>query len=389
MNRPLPIAFDFDTPLPLASHGGLKWGRYAGRDVLPMWVADMDFAAPPPVLARLAEEAAFGHFGYRKAEAALEEATLGHLEKHYGWKVAAEWLVWLPGLVVGLNLAVRAATRPEQAVFTGTPVYPPFLSAPGNAERELRTQLLRDTGSAWEWDFEGLEAQLPGCGLWLLCSPHNPVGRAWRRDELERIGELALRHDLVICSDEIHCDLLLAEGAQHLPLASLSPELAARSITLMAPSKTFNVPGLGAAFAVIPDAGLRARFKRAMRGLVPEVNALGLAAMEVAFRDCEDWRQALLGRLRPHARQVEQTVSSLAGLRMHPVEATYLAWIDCRDWMAERGIANAQRHFEERGLGLSDGADFGAPGFVRVNFGCPAITLEEGLRRLRAAHAAG
>ncbi|WP_341676379.1 PatB family C-S lyase [Niveibacterium sp. SC-1] len=388
MNRPPHIDFDFDTPLPLATRGGLKWSRYAGRDVVPMWVADMDFAAPPPVLARLAEEAAFGHFGYRKAETALVEATLGHLEAQYGWKVAAEWLVWLPGLVVGLNLAVRAATRPDQAVFTATPVYPPFLSAPGNAERALRTQALRDSGSAWEWDFDALATQLPGCGLWLLCSPHNPVGRAWREDELTRIGELALRHDLVVCADEIHCDLLLAEGARHRPFASLSPDLAARSITLMAPSKTFNVPGLGAAFAVIPDAGLRARFKRTMAGLVPEVNALGFAAMEVALRDCEDWRQALLAHIRQQARRVEEAVEALSGLSMRPVEATYLAWIDCRDWMAARGVANAQRHFEEHGLGLSDGADFGAPGFVRLNFGCPGATLEEGLRRLRAAHAA-
>lgn len=376
------MAFDFDTPLPLAGGRTLKWARYAGRDVIPMWVADMDFASPACVVEALQNTVARGHFAYQAEDGELLAAITNHLDEHYDWQVDPSWIVLLPGLVVGINLAVRATEGP---VFTSTPVYPPFLAAPANAGQPLVTAALKRGETRWEWDFDAVVATLPGCRTWLLCHPHNPIGRAWDEEELGRIAELARRHDCIVCSDEIHCGLLLGEGARHRPFAAAHPGIAERTITLMAPSKTFNVPGLGAAFAVIPDADLRHRFQRAAAGVVPHVNQMGLVAMEAAFRDGEPWRQALLDVLRRNAREVEATVAALPGLSMTPVEATYLAWIDCREWAARRGIAAPQKFLEQAGLGLSDGRDFGAPGFVRLNFGCPNATLRQGLARLAEA----
>ncbi|WP_417069482.1 MalY/PatB family protein [Niveibacterium terrae] len=379
------MAFDFETPLALENARTLKWARYAGRDVIPMWVADMDFRSPPCVIEALQGAVARGHFAYQAEDDAVLSAITTHLEEQYGWRVDPSWIVCLPGLVVGINLAVRASGEPGDPVFCSTPVYPPFLAAPKNSGRPLRTTELKRGETRWEYDFDAVEAVLPGCKTWLLCHPHNPVGRAWDESELARIAALAERHDSVICSDEIHCGLLLAPGARHRPLAFAHPEIAHRTITLMAPSKTFNIPGLGAAFAVIPDAELRRRFQRAAAGIVPHVGQLGLIGMEAALRGAEPWRQALLEVLRRNAAEVEATVAAQPGLAMTPVEATYLAWIDCREWAKDKGIANAQKALEAAGLGLSDGSEFGAPGFVRLNFGCPPTVLREGLKRLATA----
>jgi cystathionine beta-lyase len=237
----------------------------------------------------------------------------------------------------------------------------------------------------WGWDWSAAEAAItPGTRLFLLCHPHNPVGRAWEADELAAIADFCRRHDLVICSDEIHCDLVLDEGRRHLPMAMLDDDIARRSITLMAPSKSFNVPGLGCAFAVIPEASLRRRFTHAMAGIVPHVNLLGLVACEAALRDGLAWHSELLTVLRRNRDLVQATVAELPGVSMTPVEASYLAWIDVRGL----GLDAPQRHFEAHGLGLSDGADFGTPGWLRLNFACPLPTLEEALRRFRGAVAA-
>jgi cystathionine beta-lyase len=207
----------------------------------------------------------------------------------------------------------------------------------------------------------------------------------WNEDELWQIALLAEKHNLVVCSDEIHNDLILSPSRRHRLFATLGPELAARTITLMAPSKTFNIPGLGCAFAIIPDADLRRRFRHAMHGIVPHVNALGLVATEAALTLCDDWHAALLDYLRGNLRAVERAVAAAPGLEMRPVEATYLAWIDAREFAVDRGIEHPARWFEQHGLGLSDGADFGAPGFVRLNFGTRRALLDEALERLSRA----
>ena len=378
--------FDFDAVIDRGGGDSTKWNKYAGHDVLPLWVADMDFAAPPAVLAALRRRIDHGVFGYGQPWSSLIAAVQEHLEAEYAWRVEPDWIVWLPGLVTGLNVACRAVDGP---VFTATPVYPPFLSAPALAGRGLATAPLRQGDEGWSWDFDATAKALKdaGCRLWLLCHPHNPVGRVWRDEELERIVALAQKHDLVVCSDEIHCGLVLDNNLRHRPFAGLSAQAARRSITLMAPSKTFNVPGLGCAFAVIPEPRLRRDFRSAMSGIVPHVNILGLVACEAALREGGAWRRALIDYLRGNRDRLAEAVGAMPGLIMAPVEATYLAWIDT----AAAGIDRPQRFFEHAGVGLSDGADFGRDdayrSFVRLNFGCPRATLERALERMARAFA--
>ncbi|MBI4755983.1 MAG: aminotransferase class I/II-fold pyridoxal phosphate-dependent enzyme [Betaproteobacteria bacterium] len=410
-----PPTFDFESPPDRSASDSIKWRRFAGRDVVPMWVADMDFMAPPPVLEALRRRIDHGVFGYAEPWPSLVEAVVEGVARDHGWRIDPDWLVWLPGVVSGFNIACRAVGRPGEAVLTATPVYPPFLCAPGNSDRVLRSVALVCRDDRWQWDWEALEAAAaPGAGppqgggdplggqrsvgahtpeagapprLLMLCHPHNPGGRVYSADELHHLADFARRHDLVVCSDEIHCGLVLEPGLAHIPFASLDDDAARRSITLMAPSKTWNIPALYCAFAVIPDPGLRGAFYHAMRGIVPHVNVLGLVATEAAYRDGGPWRDALLDVLRAHRDRVQEVVAASPGLSMAPVEATYLAWIDCRELMRERAIATPTAFFEAAGVGLSDGADFGLAGFVRLNFGCPRATLEKGLHRLRAAAA--
>ncbi len=379
---------DFDSIIDRRGGDSYKWNKYAEGEVLPLWVADMDFAAPAEVIAALQHRVAQGVFGYGEVLPSHNAVVVEHLAHEYDWAVEPSWLVWLPGLVCGLNVACRAVGEPGDAVFTATPIYPPFLSAPLNSGRRLECAALQlsetDGGQSWRWDFAAVAgAMSEATRLLLLCHPHNPVGRAWRDDELEGVAELAERRDLVVCSDEIHCGLLLEPGRRHRPYATLSPETGRRSITLMAASKTFNIPGLGAAFAVIPDPGLRRSFEAAMQGIVPQVNLLGLVATEAAYRYGGPWHASLLDYLRGNRALVESVVAKLPELAMAPVEASYLAWIDARR-LAQR-VGNPQRYFERAGLGLSAGKAFGGrvyEDFVRLNFGCPRATLEEALKRL-------
>ena len=372
----------FDTPVDRRGSDSVKWGRYAGRDVLPLWVADMDFAAPPVVLDALRQRIEHGVFGYGQPTLEAEESVLAHLESEYGWRIEREWIVWLPGLVTGLNVACRAV---DGGVLTAAPVYPPFFSAPRHFARPLARVDLVCSDGRWGWDWDALQGGVaPETRLFLFCHPHNPVGRCWDETELRRLAEFAERNDLVVCSDEIHCGLILDEGRRHLPFASLGPDTARRTITLMAPSKTFNIPGLGCAFAVIADPVLRRRFQRAMDGIVPHVNVLGFVACAAAYRHGAGWHRELVVYLRGNRDRVTAAVNAEKRVKMAPVEATYLAWIDVRGL----GLANPAAHFEAHGLGLSDGADFGAPGWLRLNFGCPRATLDEALRRFALACAA-
>ena len=369
----------FDQPIDRRDSDAIKWRKYAGRDILPLWVADMDFAAPPAVLEALQRRIGHGVFGYGGALPSLTESVLTHLEDEYAWAVSAESIVWLPGLVTGLNVACRAV---EGEVLTAAPIYPPFLSAPRFSGRVLNRAELACTEGHWHWDKIALKSALTAATrLFLLCHPHNPVGRCWNRSELLELADFAEENDLVVCSDEIHCGLILDADKRHIPFASLSPAAAKRSITLMAPSKTYNIPGLGCAFAVIPDAALRRRFLHVMEGIVPHVNVLGLAACEAAYRDCADWHRELIAYLITNRDLVNAAVNAEKRVKMSHVEATYLAWIDVR----QLGLANPAAHFEAHGLGLSDGTDFGAPGWLRLNFGCARQTLIEALRRFAKA----
>jgi len=382
------MSFDFDTPIDRARSDSQKWQKYAGKDILPLWVADMDFAAPPAVVDALHARVAHGVLGYAKPLPALAEATVAYCARRYGWPVDPSWLVWLPGLVTGLNVAARALGEEGDEILCATPVYPPFMSSPTNQRRRTVAVPMIKNGARWEMDFAALERAItPRSRAFFLCSPHNPVGRAFTRAELAQLADFCVRHHLVLVSDEIHCDLVLDDIA-HVPTATLSPEIAARSITLMAPSKTYNVPGLGCSLAIIPDAALRTAFTRAANGIVPDANVLGLVACEAAFRQGEPWRQELLAYLRGNRDLIEQTVASgqWPGVTMTHIEATYLAWLD----ISALRLPNAHAFFEQHGLGFSDGAPFGAAPntHVRLNFGCTRATLREALARLSRACAA-
>lgn len=373
------MSFDFDQVPDRIGADSVKWNRYAGRDVLPLWVADMDFPVAPAIREALHRRVDHGVFGYAEPWPSLVEAVQAHLAGEYGWSVDASWIVWVPGLVTGLGVACRAVGG---AAFTATPIYPPFLTAAPS----VVTAPLALRGDRWEWDLDAVEAALtPDTRLLLLCHPHNPVGRCWTEAELRALDALAERRGLVVCSDEIHCGLVLDPALRHRPYATLSPEAALRSVTLLAPSKTFNLPGLGCAFAVVPDPALRRRLRKVMEGIVPHVNVLGYVACEAAYRHGGPWREALLAYLRANRDRVREAVGAIPGLRTTPVEATYLAWIDAR----ATGIADPQRHLEAAGVGLSGGAPFGRGeayrGFVRLNFGCTRAVLDRALERMRAA----
>jgi len=375
-----------DDRIDRGSSDSVKWGAYA-PDVLPLWVADMDFRSPPAVLDALAQRVAHGVFGYGKEPRELAEVISARLGRLYSWDVSPGDIVFLPGVVPGLYLSCRAFTESGEKVVVQTPVYPPIRRAPidsGRTSVEVGFVRGEDGQLAIEWDAFGqaLDAQAK---LFVLCNPQNPLGRVFTREELERIAEHCLRRDVVICSDEIHCDLVFP-GYPHVPIAALSPEVAQRTITLMAPSKTYNLAGLDCSFAVIPNPELRARFQKSRRGLVPQVNILGLTAGLAAYRDGQGWLDEVLGQLTANRNALlDQVRNHLPGVRTTAPEGTYLAWLDCRQSPAAE---NPYQFFLTRAkVALSDGLTFGAggEGHVRLNFGCRQTVLLEALARMRRA----
>jgi cystathionine beta-lyase len=385
--------FDFDTAIDRRPTSSTKWNRYKGRDVIPLWVADMDFRCAPAIVDALRARVEHGVFGYTEPPEELAPAVVAALERDHNWRIRPDWIVWLPSLVVGLNVVSRAFTEEGDDVLTAVPIYPPFLSAPQYANRNVVRVPLREVvfpspqpspargEGVWTWDMATLEAAIgPRSRLLLLCSPHNPTGRVWTQAELEDLARFAARHGLIVVSDEIHAGLVLDTDKQHVPFASLSETIAERTVTLMSASKTFNVPTLGCAFAIASNSELRDRMKRTMAGIVHHVGGLGYVATLAAYRDGRAWQLALLDYLRGNRALVEQAIRNMRGLRTWHVEATYLAWIDARGL----GVEDPRKFFEDAGVGLYDGALFGTPGFVRLNFACPRALLGEALRRMEA-----
>ena len=376
------MPFDFDEIIDRHGTAAVKWDKYAERDVIPMWVADMDFRSPPSVLEALRQRLEHGVFGYTDSPPELNAVIVAHLARAYGWTVKPEWLMWLPGLVTGINLVCSAIGEEGDDVVTATPVYHPFLTAPVNQQRGVVRVPMRLEGNRWLWDFERLAASItPSSKLLLLCNPHNPVGRVFSREELDQLARIAAEHDLVICSDEIHCGLILDPDKSHVPMATLGDDVSARTITLMAASKTFNLPGLGCPFALVSNISLRKRLERAAAGIVPRVTAPGFAATLAAYRDGEPWRLALVDYLRGNRDLVMDRIEATAGLSMTPLEATYLAWIDARATQ----LGEPAKFFEQAGVGLYDGKGFDGEGYVRLNFACPRSVLVKALDRMAEA----
>lgn len=371
---------NFCTPIERRNTSSMKWDKYKGKDIIPLWVADMDFCSPQAVIEALHRRIGHGVFGYTHPPENLNVVVVERLQEAYGWTIQPQWLVWLPGLVTGLNVACRAVGRDGDDVMTAVPIYPPFLSAPGNSRRNIIKVPLQIKDNRWRFDFDRLESAITThTRLFLLCNPHNPVGRIYTRNELTVLAAICEKHDIIICSDEIHCGLLLDDDKTHIPTATLGPEVERRTITLMSPSKTFNLPGLGCAFAIISDKDLRRRFIEAMAGIVPLVNALGFTAAEAAYRGGAEWHRQLLEYLRSNREAVVCAIDEMPLLTMVPPEATYLAWID----VGSAGLSNPIWFFEDAGVGLQDGIEFDGPGFVRLNFGCPRALLEEALKRMK------
>jgi cystathionine beta-lyase len=375
------MAFNFDEWIDRRHSDSSKWNKYA-EDVLPMWVADMDFRSPPCILEALRQRVAHGVFGYGVRPQGLIDVIIERMASRYQWKIEPEWIVFLPGVVAGLNLSVRAFTEADETTIAPTPVYPPFRKSSAFAHRPQLNAPLRLIENRWLLDLPSLAARMTGKEkLLMLCNPQNPGGTVYRRDELEQQLAFAQRHDLIVCSDEIHCDLLLEPGVRHIPFATLSEDAQQRSITLISPSKTFNIAGLGASLAIIPDPELRKKFNRTRDGIVPSVDVLALTAAQAAWQDGEPWLQELLVYLRGNRDRLTCAVNNIAGLKMAAPEATYLGWVDASGLSVE----NPTLFFQKAGLGFSPGADFGEAQFVRINFGCTSATLEEAIERMEKA----
>ena len=381
------MPYDFDRVIDRRSTESNKWHKFP-PDVLPLWVADMDFPSPEPVIRALRERVEHGFFGYGAEQPEFHEVTCDRLLKRYGWKVPPEALVLLPGVIAGFNMAARAVASPGEGILMLLPVYPPILRLPDNIKMSRDgVDLVRGADGRYTIDVDTFERAItPLTRMFLLCNPHNPVGRVFTREELARMAEICLRRGLVICADEIHGELIYP-GHQHVPIASLDPEIEARTITLIAPSKTFNLAGLRCAVAVIPNQALREKFVASRLDMVQTPNILGYTAMLAAYRDGQPWLDELLRYLESNRDfLVKHVRANFRGIEVGVPEATYLAWLDCRK--AHIPNNDAFTFFLETGkVSFNDGATFGrgGQGFVRLNFGCPRSLLTEGLERMGTA----
>jgi cystathionine beta-lyase len=344
-----------------------------------MWVADMDFRSPQPVLEAIRRRVNHGVFGYTEIPAGLIEIVVARLEARYSWMVEESDILFSPGLVPALNQVCRGLVRAGGSVITAVPVYRPFLDAPENMNRGLIALEMCEEDN-WRFPVAELARQVaarPEIDLLLLCNPLNPLGRMLSVSEMQEIVAICDRYDVKICSDEIHCELVL-DGRQHTPIASLSRRAADITITLMAASKTFNLAGLGCAVVIAENELLREQFRKAGEGIMANVNTFGYVATEAAWTDCADWHEALLVYLAANRDYVYDRCQEITGIRVNRVEATYLAWLNVQ----ELGLEDPLSHFEKAGVGLSSGDEFRGSGYMRLNFGCPRPLLEEGLNRI-------
>jgi len=371
---------EFDRLIDRSDMNSDKWSKYP-ETVIPMWVADMDFDSPDCIKKSLNQRVEEGVYGYTKTPKALGKAIQSHLLSRYGWGVSAAHLVHLPGLVCALHLSVRVFSNEGDGIVVPGPVYYHLTKAPLVSGRELLSVDMVIQNGRWLPDMDQFETACAKSNskMILLCNPHNPGGTVYTKAELISIHALAKKYNLVVVSDEIHCDLIL-DDVPHVPFASLSEEAANRTITLMAPSKTFNTAGLGYAFAVIENAQLRQAFKQEKAGLISSPNILGLTAAIAAYEEGQSWHQALLAYLKKNRDFLAQRIAATP-LRMAHLESTYLAWIDA----SELCLENPYQFFVEAGVGVSDGKDFGNSNYVRLNFGCPQSVLDQALTRIEEA----
>ena len=374
------IAHSFDEIVDRTKTPCEKWEKYKGSDVIPAWVADMDFKSPPCVIEALQKRVTEGVFGYTAVDDETYDAMIAFVKRHYNWDIKKEWILFTHGVVSSMNVSCMAVEG--QSVMTTTPIYPHFIKAPKHANKEVIAIAMKEENNRWVLDYEAMERAItPTCKLFMLCNPYNPAGTVFTKAELEQLGAFCLKHDLAICSDEIHADLLLSPTVKHIPIASLNEALAQKSITLMAPSKTFNIAGLQASFAIIPNAELRKAFRTIMGSMLGGINLLGITAFKAAYLDGDTWLSELRSYLAENLSLVQNFVAKNPKLKLLDQEATFLAWIDA----SSLNVKSPYEFFLQYGVGLSDGEPFGDKNFVRLNFGTPKSVLEEILKRMQKA----
>lgn len=382
----------FDELIERKNTASLKWDcclqRFGKKDILPMWVADMDFKSPAPIIEAIVRRAEHGIFGYTEVSEKLSDALVDWMKRRHQWTIAREWIVHSPGVVTSVNTSIQAFTEVGDKVLMQTPIYYPFYSSIRDNGREVITNSLINQEGHYEIDFDDLEKKLADhVKLMILCSPHNPIGRVWKVDELQEVARLCAKYDVILISDEIHSDLVF-HGHKHIPIASLSGDVLNYTVTLTSPTKTFNIAGLSESSAIMANPALKRKFVNTIhKNGAGMLNIFGLEATEAAYTSCEDWLDELLVYLEGNLEiLIEYFEKNIPQIKVIRPEATYLAWLDCNQLpVAPEKLRAFFTH--EAGVGLNDGITFGKEGygFQRINFACPRGLLTEGLNRIRNA----
>lgn len=373
--------YDFDQVIDRSGTDSYKWQLY-GKDILSMWIADMDFPVADEICEALKTRVDHPIFGYATAPKTTLDCVIRSLKDRFNWDVKPEWLVWLPGVVPAINASSRAFAGPGKGVLVNPPVYTQIFATANLSHSEQCNAQMKQVDGQWELDKEAMEkAVKPNTTLLILCSPHNPIGHLFTEDELKWIDDFAEKHQLIVCSDEIHCDLVLDPTKKHIPTATIGERMADRCLTFMAPSKTYNIPGLGCAYAIIKNPEIRARFNREIEHIIPHPNVFAYTACEAAYTYGGEWLKQCLNYLRDNAEFCFKALNEMPYIKATKPEATYLIWLDC----SQIPVENPFGLFLENGLALDKGECFGNCAYLRLNFACPRSTLEEGLNIIRKA----
>ncbi len=376
------MKYDFDSIIDRIETRSTKWLKFDDPNILPMWVADMDFECPPEVTKAIKKRVDQGIFGYTERPVELTSLLQKRLVDKSGWEIDPEWVTWMPGVVVGLNVACRTALSPGDMVMTPSPIYRPFVYASDNMNRGRLNTDLKNVEGRLELDYESIEQLMSEeIKMFFFCNPHNPGGTVFNQEEIKKLVDICEKNQTIICADEIHSDLIFEPGRKHLHLAQTNEYAQNNSITLLSPTKTFNMQGLPCGAAIIPNPELRQEFRRNMRGIAAHIGVFAYTAAEAAYKYGEPWYQELMDYLGENRKLLKEEISKIEGLSLYGPEATYLAWIDC----SKTGLDDPSDFFINAGVGVHRGEWFGDSQFVRLNFGCPRSRLEEALSRIKKA----
>lgn len=383
------MKYNFDEIIDRRNSDSVKWSELEGfngeKGILPMWVADMDFKSADEIIETFRARVEHGVFGYPYIGDSLYESIINWVKNRYNWEIKKEWILLIPGVVMGLNIGVRELVGEGENVLVQSPVYPPFYRVVNNNKRVVNNVPLIHNGEKFVMDYENLERKIDGdTKLMMLCSPHNPVGRVWAEEELIKLGDICRKNDITIISDEIHCDLTL-KGYKHMPLASLSKELEQRTITLMAPSKTFNIAGLNTSVAIIPNENLRYKYNRAIEIMeIGNISIFGALGLEVAYNHGGQWLKEVMEYIEDNINFATEYINkNISEIKVVRPEATYLLWLDFRALNKSPDEIN-DALIKVGKVFLNDGRPYGigGEGFFRLNIACPRTILEDGLNRI-------